>query len=298
MDNEQSRDVPFKEYIDAQLREVRRAVEIATAASSIEGVPLREYVEAVLDEQKRALDMAAMEREKAASALREQTQRALDKADSEREKAASALRDEQQRALDKADAEREKAASVLREEQSRALVVAASEREKSAHVLREGLTERIAQGDENLRAHIDHQVGQIREALDSAEKLEKARIAAVEEKIAAAQRELKLIQDASETAIQKAEVATERRLEGMNEFRKQLEAQSNTFLPREVAEANFTELRKALSVITERINLSTGAGTAERRGQDRVQPWQLAAVSLAASLFIAVIVFVANLVAS
>lgn len=95
--------VPLKNYIDAQLSEIRRAVDIAAAAEQFEGVPLKAYIEAILEEQKRALDMAASEREKAAAALRETDQRAMQTAEAEREKAANALRIGLDRAIKEGD---------------------------------------------------------------------------------------------------------------------------------------------------------------------------------------------------
>lgn len=64
--------ISFKEYVDGQLAEVRRAVEVALAASRGETVTLQEHVEAIMAEHQRATELAAIEREKAAAALREQ----------------------------------------------------------------------------------------------------------------------------------------------------------------------------------------------------------------------------------
>src|SRR4051812_3783882 len=55
-------------------------------------------------------------------------------------------------------------------------------------------------------------------------------------------------------AILKAEKATEKRFESVNEFRSQLADQAATFLPREVAEAQLAELRKQVSTIIDRQN--------------------------------------------
>lgn len=134
-----------------------------------------------------------------------------------------------------ADVEREKAAQAL-----------ATEREKVAQALAVSFARQIEQGDQALREHIDQQIGQIQAALTSVEKL-------------MAQRH-----ESSERAIAKAESATERRFDSVNEFRSQLSDQSNTFLPREVADAQFAEIRKTLSVIAARLDRTEG-GSTERR---------------------------------
>jgi hypothetical protein len=227
-----STSVPMDKYVDGKFAEIQRAVDLALAAMEVQGVPLREYIEAVLEESKRALEMAEREREKAAVALREQTQKALDKADAEREKAASALRTESQRALDKAD----------------------SEREKSAAILRQDLANAIQQGDTNLLSHIHQEIARISEQLQSADKLELSRVQQVEDLARSVQRELMLVQAAAKAAIDKAEVATDKRFEGVNELREQMndlilahQQSINTLteklMLREVADAQFKELR-------------------------------------------------------
>lgn len=50
-------------------------------------------------------------------------------------------------------------------------------------------------------------------------------------------------------AVSKAELATERRFESVNAFRAQLSDQTNSFMPREVAEATYSELRTQILAI-------------------------------------------------
>lgn len=247
MAGNQTGDIPLKEYVDAKIAELEAAIGLIESTTRSIGVPLREHVEAVWDEQRRGMVVAEEERDKAATALREQTQKALDKADAEREKAAQALRAENQRALDKADVEREKA----------------------AHVLREDLAAAIDQGDTNLLNHIRQEIERIREALFNADKLELARIDAVadklnhlnsaghaqiEQRIVGVQREVTLTHQASEKAIQKAESANEKRFESVNEFRNSLSDQTASFLPREVAETQFAEMRRSIQELTDKVN--------------------------------------------
>jgi hypothetical protein len=51
----------------------------------------------------------------------------------------------------------------------------------------------------------------------------------------------------SDRAITKAEVATEKRFEGVNEFRAQLTDQANTFMPRAEAEVTVTRVNERLA---------------------------------------------------
>lgn len=75
------RDVPFKDYVDNQLSEVRRAVEVALDAAAREGVDVKEYFEAILDEQRRGMVVAEEEREKSAVALRAELTRQIEQGD-------------------------------------------------------------------------------------------------------------------------------------------------------------------------------------------------------------------------
>lgn len=111
------------------------------------------------------------------------------------------------------------------EEKKQATEMAEREREKAAQALATSMENQMRQGDENLRSHIDQQIGQIREALS------------------AAQRESDIRFQASEKAIEKAEVATEKRFESVNEFRSQLGDQTATFTPREVHDSEIGTLR-------------------------------------------------------
>ena len=75
----------------------------------------------------------------------------------------------------------------------------------------------------------------------------------------------------AEKAVAKAETAAEKRFDSQNEFRAQLSDQASTFLPREVAEAQFSELRKQIQSNTDRLNSMTGASTQAEKGVDQAQ---------------------------
>jgi flagellar biosynthesis/type III secretory pathway protein FliH len=159
----------------------------------------------------------------------------------------NAILSEKDRAVEMATAEREKAAGALREEQRYAMETAEHEREKAAEALRTGLDRAMQEGDDRLREHITNQVMQINAALISADKLEIARIDAVRTQLTDAMK-------AAAAAVTKAENATEKRLEGMNEFRAQLESQNSTFMPREVGEAQFNELRRTVAELVDKVS--------------------------------------------
>lgn len=98
----------------------------------------------------------------------------------------------------------------------------------------------------HLRELMAKEIDGIRTELESQSKLGKERLEGI-------QRETKLAADASERAIAKAETANEKRFEALNEFRASLSDQTSSFLPREVAEAQFAEVRRSIAELTERL---------------------------------------------
>lgn len=179
--------IPLQVYVDSQIEEVRRAVEVALSSAKGEAVPLREFVEAMFDQQRRADERAEREREKAADVLAAQLSRS------------------------------------------------------------------IAEGDDRLREHVSQQITQIKSALDAADKLEVQRLEAALASVVSVQRQLEIQHHASQEAIAKAEGATEKRFHSVNAFREQLAAERATFLPREVADAQFAEIRRSVAELSEKL---------------------------------------------
>jgi len=214
---------------DARIAEVQRAVDLAREPAST--VALREYVEALLRERDQ---------------LRE-------------------ARDEHlERELQEGDRVNRDHVDTVFQEHRIADETAGIEREKAAQILADALKTSIASGDDHLKQHIAMQVGQIHAALESAERLETSRALALAEKIAALdasmmerlaaqQRETQLVAEAAKEAIQKAEMANEKRFDGVNAFRQQLTEQSKDFMPREVADAQIGELRKQVQYLAEQL---------------------------------------------
>ncbi len=160
--------------------------------------------------------------------------------------------------------ERDRAAEALRSATQRAIEQSDIEKGKTAEKLAEQLREQIHSGDENLRLHI---IGQ-------------------GQQLDAARRETTIIHEASTKAIEKAEAASEKRFESVNEFRQQLSDQANLFMPREVADTQIETLRKQVQDNTKRIDTTQGAKT----GSERTITVGLAA----ATIVISIVVILAN----
>ena len=156
----------------------------------------------------------------------------------------------------------------LLHEHQRANEIAERERESSAHVLASELRDRILAGDARLAEHIAQQIGQIAAALESA------------------RREQTLVASAAKEAIEKAERATEKRFSSVNAFREQLSDQVAMFMPREVAESQITEMRKALSAVHSRLDMTQG----QAQGASSTVGYMIAG----ATLVISIIVMLAN----
>lgn len=103
------------------------------------------------------------------------------------------------------------------------------------------LGRRVEETRDRLTRHVEDQADQISAAVDSA------------------RREAAILQKASDDAVAKAEKATEKRFEAVNEFREQLRDQAGDFMLREVADRELTEIRKQIQSNTDRINQGLGS---------------------------------------
>lgn len=92
---------------------------------------------------------------------------------------------------------------------------------------------------------------------------------------------------AAKEAVLKAENATEKRFESVNEFRKQLADQTNTFLARPEYNANHKALEDKVSGLTDRLNTSDGRGA----GLNASWGYVAGAVGLAATIITIVLAF-------
>lgn len=164
-----------------------------------------------------------------------------------------------------------------------AIRVAERERAKAAEAATHALERAIDDGDRNLQDHIKSQIAQVASALvasdravqqqyatlqarlDGMAELSNERLTALVARITTAdtasilrisamQRETGLIQEASQEAIKKAEASAEKRFASVNEFRAQLASQAASFMPREVADAQFVEIRRAIAELADKVN--------------------------------------------
>jgi hypothetical protein len=92
---------------------------------------------------------------------------------------------------------------------------------------------------------------------------------------------------AADRAVVKAEAATEKRFEGVNEFRQALSDQSSTFVTRIESDAVIKTINEKIDAISERQNKAEGRGG----GMGAMWGYLLAAIST----IIAVVMFVSNM---
>lgn len=99
---------------------------------------------------------------------------------------------------------------------------------------------------------------------------------------------------AADKAVTKAEVATEKRFEGVNEFRQTLADQAARLMPREEALSKFTTVEKDLNALTKEIQNRRDADNQRRRDSSQfTRGWVIPVVIVGA---IAVINLIINLV--
>ncbi len=107
-------------------------------------------------------------------------------------------------------------------EQREAMRLAEAEREKAAANVRRALEENMAMGDARLQDHIDHQVEQVKQALVSLQLLLTEKDGRMDDRF-----------ESFREAIGKADAAMTVRLQGMNEFRAQINQERANYITRE-----------------------------------------------------------------
>jgi chorismate mutase len=117
---------------------------------------------------------------------------------------------------------------------------------------------------ENLNQSLDRRFAAIHELVEVKENnlrelIEESR-KQTELRITCVQREMTVINDASEKAITKADAANEKRFESVNEFRAQMADQSVLFIPRREVETLFNSNSEKITALTDRMNRSEGRG--------------------------------------
>lgn len=132
------------------------------------------------------------------------------------------------------------------------------------------------------------------------------------ERLVSIREESKAALNAANQAIQKSEIATEKRFEGVNEFRQQLADQATTFMPRKESDVRMESLSEKIDKngqqliamqlqLTSRLDLTQGASSG---GREAVQDKRAnnaavyAAVGFGISILLALITVVGILLAS
>jgi len=154
------------------------------------------------------------------------------------------------------------------------------QRDKAVEVLATSLKQQVDTGDENLRQHIANQIDQIKQALLSADKLMEARLGTLDQQIKSVHREIDIETSATRAAVQKADTATEKRFESVNEFRAQMADAAAQYITRREVEALVNTNAGKISDITDRINRNEGKGS----GMSQIVGWIFGAVGLVVGL--------------
>lgn len=106
------------------------------------------------------------------------------------------------------------------------------------------------------------------------------------ERVDSLRREAYALRESAERAISKTESAVEKRFESVNEFRAQLSDQAGRFMPREVADSQLDEIKKQLSALTQRVDITQG----KTQGTNLTIGYMVTA----ATLVISIVVLLAN----
>ncbi len=110
-----------------------------------------------------------------------------------------------------------------------------------------------------------------------------------EQRFAAQEKAVASALGAAERAVAKAETATEKRFEGVNEFRSQLADQAQTFMPRTETEIRLGTIETRLTDLQSRADQSSARAV----GRNDVVAWVIAGIASVAAL-VAVVVAIAH----
>jgi hypothetical protein len=140
-------------------------------------------------------------------------------------------------------------------ETARAVTEATQEREKAAQALAVNMRQSIREGDDRLREHIENQVHQIQAALE------------------AARRETGFANEGAQKAIEKAEIATDKRFAAVDAVREQLAHQAGEFVPREVADAENKDALRRIEANAEALAGMRNAMLTRERFEATISDW-------------------------
>lgn len=270
-DNDTSRGLIDREYLyEAQLQKIQEELDRRFFTTRRELGSVKELLDRVLAEREKAVALTERERERAAAALRTGLEQAITEGDGR-------LREH---------------VSNQYEQVSAALI--------SADKLELARIDAITKA---LEAHVARQVEQINLAREAAMQRADAMAEALSAQIAevdrraiasldAARREANFAQEANDRAIQKAEVASDKRFDAVNEFREQLREQTASFMPREVVDQLVTQINQRITTLESMALQGEGAKGAIQRKDDRSLQWAI----WAAGALVIIVVVIINLI--
>ncbi|MBA2724515.1 MAG: hypothetical protein H0U53_00865 [Actinobacteria bacterium] len=147
-------------------------------------------------------------------------------------------------------------------ERERATQLAEGEREKAAQQVRTALEASVVSGDARLTDHIDHQVEQVRQGLESLKLLLGERDGRMDDRFLA-----------HKEAIEKAEESLNKRLVTMNGFHAQIRDQAVTFATREGLESTAKQLTALIERNREDLADQRGAFVPVNTFETAVSEW-------------------------
>lgn len=108
---------------------------------------------------------------------------------------------------------------------------------------------------------VTSELKQLQERVSALDRLMEAKFVTFDVMVTSQAEKVALALTAADKAVNKAEIATEKRFENMNEFRGQLADQASTLVSRTEFAAKADALGEKLTDITDRINRTEGKGT-------------------------------------
>lgn len=264
---------PRKGYVDA-----------STTAAQGETQALANYVDRVFAEYQRALDVGTQHLDGRFKALREY----VDAIFHEHERAVTLVREQagaQAKDLNGTTARLEYVNAVFQEHR-RAIDGSLSGNARAI----EGVLVQVSANQVAQQRAVEVALVQVEQRILAVQDVSSERVSAVQQAALAAL-------GASEKAIVKSEISTEKRFEAVNEFRAQLADQTRTFMPREVADALITELRRSaenqiaelrnqMASLQQRMDQSTGSSAGATKS--------IGYVITAVGIGLTVMIFIAN----
>lgn len=134
---------------------------------------------------------------------------------------------------------------------------------------------------EAIHDYIDLKIANVDTAIAASRTLKLSLIEGLKTQIASVHREIDIETIATKTAIAKADTATEKRFESVNEFRAQMADQSALFISRREVEAMVNANADKVASLTDRINRSEGRGM----GMNQIWGYIVGAIGLVAFLY-------------